>query len=250
MFPPYRSSKYVDFNTGLVHIDPVRFVKRHVGPWDLEAEINFFHCRVDVWQLSPAVEILKQIESHDHPSAWSHSAYALLFILTPYFEMVGKIINKNSNEYRTADRDFNLGFCNVYPNHPFSQRVAGTTGFNDNAFPFIGQLRDRLRNGMSHLGFTKKTFDIHNSSEVEDDFTVFPVGSSPSDPAPILFYVANPHRMTRTIVDHFGKFIHELRTSTDAELHEKFLEFVRDFHEPHSMELPRRVTLTDVGASG
>lgn len=96
MFAPYRSSMFVDFNTGLVHIDPVRFVERHVGPWDLEAEINFFQCRVDVWQLSPAIEILKQIESHDHPSAWSHSAYALLFILTPYFEMVGKIINKNS----------------------------------------------------------------------------------------------------------------------------------------------------------
>ena len=149
------------------------------------------------------------------------------------------IADKNSNEYKTGDRDFNLGFCNVYPDHPFSQRVAGTTGLNDNAFPFIGQLRDRLRNGMSHIGFTKRTFDIHNSSKVEDDFTVFPVGSSPSDPAPIPFYVANPHRITRTIVDHFGKFIHDLRTSTDAELHEKFLEFVQDFHGPHSMEFPK-----------
>ena len=88
-----------------------------------------------------------------------------------------------------------------------------------------------------------------NGYEVEDDFTVFFIGSSPSDPAPIPFYAVNPHRMTRTIVDHFGKFIHELRTSTDAELHQKFLEFVQDFHEPHSMELPKPKFQTEIDTS-
>ena len=33
----------------------------------------------------------------------------------------------------------------------------------------IAQLRDRLRNGLSHLGFTKRTFDIHNSADIKEE---------------------------------------------------------------------------------
>lgn len=181
MSAPYRSSAFVDFNAGIVHLDPMRFVNQHSGSWDLATEIDFFQCRVEVWQLAPAVAILKHIESESHPSTWSHSAYALLFLLTPYFEMVGKILNEESNEYRSGDRDFNLGFCSVYPEHIFSQRTPGTSGLNDNAFPHLARLRDRLRNGLSHLGFTKRTFDIHNSPKVDDDFAVFAVGTSATD---------------------------------------------------------------------
>jgi hypothetical protein len=235
---PYRSSAFVDFNAGIVRLDPMQFVDQHPGSRDLAAEIDFFQCRVEVWQLAPAVEILKQIESENHPSTWSHSAYALLFILTPYFEMVGKILNEDSNEYKSSDRDFNLGFCNVYPGHRFSQRTPGTSGLNDNAFPHIGRLRDRLRNGLSHLGFTKTTLDIHNSPNVPDDFAVVPIGTSESDPAPMPFYLVNPHRITRTIVEHFGNFVDDLRKSEDAQLQDKFLEFVGDFHDPHEPGFP------------
>ena len=80
-------------------------------PWSLQDKILVFHCRVDVWLLGRAVEILKEIEGHDHPSAWSHSVYGLLFVVVYYFEMIGKTLIPKSARSGTAQIDFNYGFC-------------------------------------------------------------------------------------------------------------------------------------------
>ena len=110
----YRSSRFIDFNEGRVILDPESFVDQVSRPWTLEQKIDFFECRVDVWQLGVAVEMLKQIEAHEPPSIWSHAAYGLLSVIASYFEMVGKVLNPRSGPSRTSSVDFNWGFCNVY----------------------------------------------------------------------------------------------------------------------------------------
>jgi hypothetical protein len=92
----YRSSRFIDFNEGRVVLDPESFVDQASRPWTLEQKIDFFECRVDVWQLGVAVEMLKQIEAHEPPSIWSHAAYGLLSVIASYFEMVGKVLNPRS----------------------------------------------------------------------------------------------------------------------------------------------------------
>ncbi len=231
---PFPVSKFVDFNTGKVFLPPMQLFDQHKGIWTLDDYIDFFRCHVEVWQLSPAVEMLKQIESHDNPSAWSHSAFGLLYILTPYFEMVGKILNPDGKAWKTSPDDFNRGFCDIYPKLPISQRIPGTTSFHDNAFPLVGQLRERMRNGLFHLGSPKRFFDIHNKDGYAHDFEVQPVGSGPDDPAPLLLHLANPHRMTRTIVQHFGQFVERLRDPANEAMRDKFKEFADDFHDPNN----------------
>lgn len=233
--PPFRVSRFIDFNNGVVFLDPVKFVDdRPAGPWTLDQKIDFFQCRVEVWQLSPAVEMLKQIESNEPPAAWSHAAYGLLFMLTTYFEMVGKILNPKSNRWRSGDTDFNFGFCDVYPTLPIAAREAGKElDRTDDALPLVAELRDLMRNGMFHLGFTKKNFLIHNEAAFSYDFDAQPVGSTPTDPNPIVAYLMKPHQVTRTIVEHFGRFTDELRRPANSARQEKFEEFVDVFHEPN-----------------
>src|SRR5437868_13720902 len=106
----FRTSHFIDFNEGVVHATPDTLFATMSEPLSLDDKIKLFECRVDVWQLGTAVAILKQIEASNHPSIWSHSAYGLLWILTSYFEMIGKSLNSNSRKSGTAGNDFAAGF--------------------------------------------------------------------------------------------------------------------------------------------
>lgn len=228
----FRVSRFIDFNTGTVNCHP-ELLARSQGdsPWSLKQEIDFFQCRVEVWQLSPAVEMLKQIEGHrDHTAAWCHAAYGLLFMLTSYFEMVGKILNPNSNQWRSGDADFNFGFCDAYPRLPVTQPVADShhDRHHDKSVPHVAKIRDLMRNGLFHLGFTKRNFIIHNCSEYPSDFEHQPI-SDPKGCADV--YLMNPHKVTRTIVQHFGKFVDELRNPENEVRQKKFHDFAGKFHD-------------------
>jgi hypothetical protein len=229
---PFRASRFIDFNTGTVHCHPDLLAESQgTDPWSLKQEIDYFQCRVEVWQLSPAVEMLKQIESHHNSAvAWCHAAYGLLFILTSYFEMVGKILNPNSNQWRSGDRDFNFGFCDVYPTLPLSQPEAGSAQdrHHDNTIPHVAKIRDLMRNGLFHLGFTKRNFLIHNSPSFPLDFVCQPV-VDPRGTADV--YLMNPHMVIRSIVGHFGKFIDDLRDPANAARQQKFQDFAGKFHD-------------------
>ncbi len=104
-----RDSEFLDFNTGIVKIDPMLLV-RLSPPVSFEQKVRLFHCRVDVWTLGVAVEILKQIESSERTSIWSHAAYGLLAIGFSYFEMIGKTLNPKSSGKSGSGEDFNWGF--------------------------------------------------------------------------------------------------------------------------------------------
>lgn len=78
---PFRSSPYIDFNTGEVKVPPMTLI-RSLGPranQPLDQMFTVFECRVDVWQQRPAVEMLKLMDSaHTQTSVWAHAGYALI----------------------------------------------------------------------------------------------------------------------------------------------------------------------------
>lgn len=217
----FRPSAYIDFDTGVVRKPPMELLAERRLPWSFDDKVDLFECHVDVLQLGPAVEVLKQIEAHQPPSIWSHAAYALLAIGFTYFEMLGKTLNLKSQTAGTTGPDFNHGFCDVYP--AFALGGAART---DTALPDVQGFRDRVRNGMYHLGSTKENLWIHNKpSTIPNDFFVDKNGSSP-------VYYVNPHRMVRTIVAHFPTFTTRLRDpgpNSDG-LRTQFGRFFDDFH--------------------
>jgi len=213
----FRESSYIDFDTGVVRKAPMDLVRELKEPHSFDDRLNLFECRVDVWHFGPAVEILKQIERHapNSGSAWEHAAFALLAIGFAYFEMLGKTLNPNSRITNTAGHDFDSGFWDVYPE--FRADVQDTHGF-----------RDRVRNGLYHLAFTKRGLLIHNDYEItRDDFFVDKSGFPPT-------YYVNPHGMVRKTVAHFPSFSTRLRGSgpEGEALREQFVRFLDDYHDP------------------
>ena len=218
----FRISRFIDFDAGLVRVPPM-VVQNSLPPREqqsIDQMLLLFECRVDVWKFGPAVEMLKAMDvADDQKSVWAHAAYALLDVTCSYFEMVGKVLNSDSNTSGTAGRDFNYGFCDVYPEFA----VAGSDR-RDTALPVVKAFRDRLRNGMYHLGYTKSELYIHNQpAKWPNDFMLVPEGGRDC-------FLVNPHRMTRTMVEHFGGFMGRLRNySSEFEpMRSKFKEFFVD----------------------
>jgi hypothetical protein len=191
--------------------------------------LDLFECRVDVWQLGPAVEILKDLDRNapNPASVWAHGAYALLGLVFTYFEMIGKTLNSGSRPSGTAGVDFNYGFCDVYP----SFAPAPGRDLTDPSIPEVAAFRDRVRNGIYHLGYTKGNLFLWNEPSQAD----FVVDTGSVDHK----YYVNPHSATRTIVNHFPGFIGRVRVSVP--LRERFERF---FTELNSIRLRR------IGESG
>jgi len=226
MCTEFRKSRFIDFNKGHVFVHPMQFARETKPPWGLAQKIDIFECRVEVWQLGVSVEILKEIERHESPSIWSHAAFGLVAVIFTYFEMIGKTLNPKSDTCGTAAGDFNHGFCDVYPGF---KPLNGD--YRDSSLPQVRAFRDRIRNGMYHLAGTKSNLAIHNEQndpKFKADFVVADDGSG-GDP----MYFMNPHRVTRTIVDHFPGFVARLRKSESESgmLSNKFEEFFDTFHE-------------------
>ena len=214
----FRSSPYIDFETGTVVTPPMVLSQQRPRPWSSDDMLDLFECRVDVWQLGPAVEILKDLDRNapDPSSVWAHGAYALLAVIFTYFEMIGKTLNPNSRSSGTAGTDFNHGFCDVYPSFaPPSGR-----DLQDASVPDVAAFRDRVRNGIYHLGYTKGNLFLWNEPSQAD----FVVDRGSVDHK----YYVNPHGTTRTIVDHFPDLIGRIRGS--ASLRKQFELFFKDFH--------------------
>jgi hypothetical protein len=218
----FRSSAYINFNTGTVSKPPMVLVGERPKPWSLSDKLDLFESRVDVWQLGPAVAILRLMEAEPSQSSiWAHSAYALVAILFSYFEMVGKILNPHAGRSKTASKDFNYGFCDVY-----NTFATASPSREDKDLPDVASFRDRVRNGMYHLAYTKRGLFLHNDPQrYPDDFTVDATGTTAA-------YRVNPHQMTRTLVAHFPTLMARLRHPDLAAdgLREQFRKFFDDFH--------------------
>jgi hypothetical protein len=214
-----RKSPYIDFETGNVITPPMVLSQAKPRPLtDVDDMIEIFECRVDVWQLGVAVAILRQIECHDPAghSIWAHSAYGIISVLFNYFEMIGKTLNPASQPRGSAGVDFNCGFCDVYP----SFAPAQGQDFSDSSIPDVVAFRDRVRNGIYHLGYTKGNLFLWNEPS-QPDFLV--------DKTSVDYkYYVNPHGATRTVVAHFPGLLRRIRAS--EALRNRFERFFRDFH--------------------
>ena len=228
MSKTFRTSKFIDFNKGEVFISPLDFRDSIPKPWNLEDKIKIFECRVEVWQLGVAVEILKEIENNLIPSIWSHAGFSLIAVAFSYFEMIGKSLNPNSRKRGTAGEDFNYGFCDVYTEY----RPTINKYKDKDISPDVVEFRDRVRNGMYHLAYPKKGVGIHNEDSISiKDFVI----SDVSDTTGVRkIYWVNPHRMIRTLVDHFPTFIARLNNpNPDFQIMRKQFEiFFDEFHIP------------------
>lgn len=232
MASEWRKSEFVDFETGSVLLHPMRLASETPEPWSPVDKIRLFECRVDVWQLGVAVQMLKEMEKSDRLTIWSHAAYGLISVVFTYFERIGKCLNEHSNAWRSSKIDFNVGFCDVYARF----KPTGND-YSDKSLSDVKEYRDRIRNGMYHLGWTKHGLWIHHRSDISLlDFDKKKPGELPDDLGlkgadPV--YLMDPHRVTRTIVNHFPGFIERLRKSEETgRLNSKFREFFDDFHKP------------------
>jgi hypothetical protein len=235
--PPFRAGRFIDFNTGTVIQAPMDLKKSMPATMTTDQKIDLFECRVEVWQLGVAAEMLKQIEAARNPSVWSHAAYGLVSVSFSYFEMIGKTLNSGSAPSGTSSEDFNIGFCNVYPkftpaNGVYTDKLPQPLGVTwpPNLDPEIQKViafRNRIRNGMYHLGYTKKGLWLHNDAG-KDDFQIVPE-PNPSGPGMVDVYHMNPHATTRTIIDHFPKFVADLRDPAKG-LQTKFVDFFDNYH--------------------
>jgi hypothetical protein len=206
----FRQSPFIDFESGKAITHPMTLLKSRPKPRSLTDMLDLFQCRVEVWQLGPAVQILKMIQAPKE-ERWRDAAYALLAVTFTYFEMVGKSLNQKSKPAGTAGDDFNAGFCDVYPE--FSQAPLHVKAF-----------RDRVRNGIYHLGYTKNNLLIHNHPPLTSaDFFVDTAATPP-------VYYVNPEQMTLTIVEHFQKFMGRLRDANNRNLRETFRRFFEEYH--------------------
>lgn len=223
----FRDSEFMDFNAGRVKLAPMVLQHTLQAPNERPDSLQLFECRVEVWQLGVAVQVLREMESDQRPqdSIWSHAAYGLIAIAFSYFEMIGKSLNPGSAKSKTARIDFNYGLCDVYPEH------APSSGkYDDSDVPFVSAFRDRVRNGMYHLAYTKNNLIIHHNRGVsEKDLDFKPEWHGARD-----VYFLDPHLMVRTIVDHFSGFVRRLREPGERYrlMQLKFDEFFDEFHKP------------------
>jgi hypothetical protein len=225
----FRSSNFVDFDTGEVFLPPMRLLQQKPTPWSIGDKIEIFECRVEVWQLGVAAQMLKAMEAPQRSGIWLHAAYGLVALTFSYFEMIGKTLNPSSKKRGTASPDFKAGLCDVYPQ---LRTASGTYS------PEVSEFLDRIRNGVYHLAYTKKGLVVHHNNSISTKDFDSKLASELPEEACISgnerVYLMDPHRVTRSIIQHFATFISRLKQpgSQAAGLQAKFEEFFDEFHEP------------------
>ena len=213
MAPKFRESEFIDFNSGLVKIAPLQmqFRIRMAGEAHMSDLIRLFQCRVEVWQLGVAAQVVNYIEHGTPPSVWAHAAYSVTAILIDYFETIGAILNEDNSSSISAATpaaqpvfstneaaNFETCFYDVYPDF--------TTSTGAKIAP--REFHERMRNGLFALGSTPRGLWMHNSRSVSlQDFDV--IQKNPADASTLRYYI-NPHSMVRTLINHFPTVIARL----------------------------------------
>ena len=131
----FRSSPYIDLDNGVVITPPMVLSQRLTRPLSSDDMLALFECRVDVWQLGPAVEILKYLDRYapDPASVWAHGAHALLGLVFTYVEMIGKTLYPASKASGTAGRDAGA------PRRP---GASGSAGVKEHGIRPLGSLQE------------------------------------------------------------------------------------------------------------
>ena len=217
-----RESNFFDFDNCKVKLAPNDLLAKLgvYDSWTDDNKVDLFECRVDVWMLGPAVLMLRSIENAAPPSGWCHAAYGMFGITLPYFEMIGKILNPAAASSGTASEDFNVGFCDVYPsfkpaNGIYKDKILSTQPTSPNPdVHAVKEFRDRARNGLFHVGYTKNGLLIHGDNSRPD------VCEQNGN------YYVNVHNMPRSLVTHFPSLMKRIRS--DSATKTQFLKYFDD----------------------
>ena len=158
------------------------------GP-TLDDKIEIFIARVEGWLLRPAIELIKK--------GIGYRAFALLAIVTSYFEMIAKYSEGHVGE-RQSGLYFRKGLQMVFPNMslPDDEKL-------------LDGLYTRVRNGLYHVGMTKPRVLLVDSDAVP--------GSIGYQAATDLIAIA-PDTLVDDIRIHFESFAAKLRDTRNAEL--------------------------------
>lgn len=152
-------------------------------------KVEIFRDRVTGWQLDIAKELICQIDAAGDKDIIRHAGYAVLSILTNYFEMIWQHIVGTSS-YRQSCKFFARGFKDVY-------------GATDRTSEIGNITYHRLRCGMYHDGYTHKGVTISQSYPLDFEY------DRENDELKV-----NPHTLVDTLDQHFKAYIKRLQPGT------------------------------------
>ena len=180
------------------------------NPNDLQ-KVEIFRDRVTGWQLDIAKEIVRQIDVKPPDPIMNHAGYAVLAILTNYFEMIWQHIDGSSSNHDSANY-FARGFKEVYKTTPLSHDEIKSIVYH------------RLRCGMYHDGYTRRGVTIKHDYGQDIEYV------RADDELKV-----NPHTMVGTLETHFTGYIATLQADITAR--NKFLAIFNRTMPPPSPAL-------------
>jgi hypothetical protein len=174
-------------------ISPKHNIEDFPSGLTLDDKIEVFIARVEGWLIGPAIEMISK--------GVTHRAFALLSIVTSYFEMIGRY----TDGYLGRDK------AGYYFKHGLK------LVFRDMALPdsedLLNGLCDRVRNGLYHVGMTKARVLLVDAKTVP--------GSIGYNAAEDLIAVA-PDTLVNDLKIHFTAVAKELRDKKNTALRANF----------------------------
>jgi hypothetical protein len=161
--------------------------------WTLDSKIEVFVARVEGWQLGVAREVIDK--------GISHRGFALLLIITSYFEMIAKYQDGFMGEGKSGYY-FKKGILNVYPS------IAIALPTSDD---LLDSFYSNVRNGLYHVGLTRAGVLL------SDDIS----GSIGFDTKSKQL-VISPDRLVGDLQTHFGAYATALRNPANSQLRRNF----------------------------
>jgi hypothetical protein len=174
-------------------ISPKHSIEDFPSGLTIDDKIEVFIARVEGWLIGPAMEMIA--------NGVTHRAFALMSIVTSYFEMIGRY----TDGYLGSDKSgyyFKYGLKLV---------------FRDMALPdgedLLDGLCDRVRNGLYHVGMTKPRVLLVDANSIP--------GSIGYNDAEDLIAVA-PDTLVNDLKIHFSAVADELKDRKNASLRANF----------------------------
>lgn len=168
-------------------------------PWSIDQKIELFRDRVQGWQLDVAAKM--------YETKMEHRGFAQLSILMSYFEMIGKYVD-GYDKVGDARRCFKIGFQRIYPRA--SKR----------AQDMADEVRERIRNGIYHVGLPRGKVHIYDGVERAIEF---------NDTTKWL--TISPDKLLGEIQSDFNQYIADLKNPNNDDLRDNF-EKRFDFDNP------------------
>ena len=142
-----------------------------------------------------------------------HGSIAAMSVLCSYYEAIESLHTGKSSRYQSQDF-FIKGFSRV-----FSSPAGMEVGANE--------IYINMRCGLAHEGMLRSKVHYSNVGQ-KPFFLTYPKNSDGTldISGPCKSIVVNPERMYKATVQHFEKYVHQLRNQEDSELVNNFVNFV------------------------